>query len=361
MWCAGEIASAVKNGVNVVKLVCSDFAEFGGAFFTAELPNYFSAEQLAELANGGISYEDIEAAYRHLAMLPSVPFPRHGSIVEQMEAVKQVVNNSVGLSSKFSNLMPTNFEALPNLLPGASPADKTSKSRGKDACATKQCYEIPGRSSAKITPKQTQARSVVVLGDGLMPETIVSCRILQTLLQREMSVGVDTCTIGESLTTEELVNCSSAKCIVVLLTNGMMSNPAAVALMTLLASQDKAPEFVPCTADRSFCFPSVSYYNDIVQGSVLSEEFLNAIRSSVPALPPDFVQQGPLGLCAIADAHKELFTKMSLPFSPQASKHVIDVEVQGLLRRLRSVIASKSKVSPNKNHDNVGAAIADLV
>merc|ERR1711924_267471 len=147
-----------------------------GDFFTEELPHYFSAEQLAELANGGIGYEDIEAAYRHLAMLPSVPFPQNGSVVEQMEAVKQVVNNSVGLSSKFSNLMPTNCPALPNLLPGASPADGTIKSRGKDAHARLKCYEIPGRSSVKITPQPTQSRSVVVLGDGLMPETIVSCR-----------------------------------------------------------------------------------------------------------------------------------------------------------------------------------------
>jgi len=140
-----------------------------------------------------------------------------------------------------------------------------------------------------------------------------------------------------------------------------MSNPAAVALMTLLASQDKAPEFVPCTADRSFCFPSVSYYNDIVHGNALSVAFFAAIRSSVPAVPTDFVRQGSLELGAIADAYKELFTKMSLPFSPQASKDVIDVEVQGLLRRLRSVIASQSKVSPNKNQENVGAAIAEIV
>merc|ERR1719359_248760 len=43
MWCAGEIASAWKNGVNMVRLVCSDFVEFNDAFFTEELPQYFRA------------------------------------------------------------------------------------------------------------------------------------------------------------------------------------------------------------------------------------------------------------------------------------------------------------------------------
>jgi len=76
----------------MVRLVCSDFVEFNDAFFTEELPQYFRAEQLAELAKGGISYEDIESAYRHLATVPSIAFPRDGSIVDQMEAVKRVMN-----------------------------------------------------------------------------------------------------------------------------------------------------------------------------------------------------------------------------------------------------------------------------
>merc|ERR1711959_374451 len=107
-----------------------------------------------------------------------------------------------------------------------------------------------------------------------MPETVVSCRILQTLLQRETTMGIGTCTVRESLTTEEVANCSSAKCVIVLLTNGLMTNPAAVALMTMLASQDDAPEFVPCTADKSFCFPAISYYHDIVHGNALSVDFI---------------------------------------------------------------------------------------
>merc|ERR1711959_643048 len=210
-----------------------------------------------------------------------------------------------------------------------------------------------------MTPDTTEARPIVVLGDGLTPENAVSCRILQTLLQRESSMGVDSCTVRESLTAQEMAICSSAKCVVVLLTNGLLSNPAAVALMTLLASQDDpAPEFVPCTADRSFCFPSVSYYNDIIRGNALSADFIATVRSSVAVVHP---QQGPLELNAIADAYKELFTKMSLPFSPQASKDVIDVEVQGLLRRLRSVTATKPKSSNNKDHENMSAEIADLV
>merc|ERR1711907_656491 len=98
-------------------------------------------------------------------------------------------------------------------------------------------------------------------------------------------------------------------------------------------------------------FPSVSYYNDIIRGNALSADFVAAVCSSMAVVHP---HQGPVELNAIADAYKELFTKMSLPFSPQASKDVIDVEVQGLLRRLRSVIASKSKVASNKNHENVG-------
>merc|ERR1712159_200155 len=108
MWCAGEIASAWKNGVNIVKLVCGDFVEFNDAFFSEQLPQYFREEQLAELAKGGISYEDIESAYRHLATVPSIAFPRDGSIVDQMEAVKRVMNKCTGLNVKFlDRVLPT--------------------------------------------------------------------------------------------------------------------------------------------------------------------------------------------------------------------------------------------------------------
>merc|ERR1719321_1675418 len=116
MWCAGEIASAFKNEVNVIKLVCDDFVEFSDDFFTEELPQYFSAEQLADLANGGISFQDIESAYRQLATIPSVPFPRDGSVADQMAAVKEVTHNSVGLNLNFLNNV---CSGLPTLLTGS--------------------------------------------------------------------------------------------------------------------------------------------------------------------------------------------------------------------------------------------------
>merc|ERR1711907_894485 len=105
-------------------------------------------------------------------------------------------------------------------------------------------------------------------------------------------------------------------------------------------------------------FPSVSYYNDIIRGNALSADFVAAVCSSMAVVHP---HQGPLELHAIADAYKELFTKMSLPFSPQASKDVIEVEVQGLLRRLRSVTAVKLKTSTNKDHENMRAEFPELV
>merc|ERR1712146_622091 len=100
---------------------------------------------------------------------------------------------------------------------------------------------------------------------------------------------------------------------------------------------------------RSFCFPSVSYYNDIIRGNALSADFVAAVCSSMAVVHP---HQGPVELNAIADAYKELFTKMSLPFSPQASKDVIDVEVQGLLRRLRSVTAIKHQCPTSKDDEH---------
>jgi len=262
-------------------------------------------------------------------------FPRDGSVKDQMEAVKKVMNKCTGLNMKFFDRMPTHFSLLPTLLGGQRAEKYESNTKSIDEVQDKSPVKVHDKSPVKVPAKTASVRPVIVFGDGLAPETIVSCRILQALLQRESEVGVDTCTVGWSLTKDELASCSSAKYVFVLLTNGLMSNPAAMALMTLLASQKKCPEFVPCTVDRSFCFPSVSFYADIVQGNGLSADFVAAMRASVAEVDPVLAQQSPLKLSSIADAYKELFTKMSLPFSPQASKDVINVEVQGLIRRLK--------------------------
>jgi hypothetical protein len=191
----------------------------------------------------------------------------------------------------------------------------------------------------------------VVLGDGLTPETTVSCRILQQLLQTESRLGVETYSVGASLTPHELATAKSAKYAFVLLSNELMSNPAAIALLTLLASQKDAPEFVPCSIDRSFCFPSVTFYGDIVNRKALSEEFVAAIRSIATKADPALGLQDSLSLSLIANAYRELFTKLSLPFSPQGSKEVLDVEVQGLLRRIKS---DNSETSPPWSGDKNG-------
>merc|ERR1711904_342675 len=152
-------------------------------------------------------------------------------------------------------------------------------------------------------------------------------------------------TIGASLTPNDLSATKSAKYVFVLLTNELMSNPAAIALLALLTSQKGAPEIVTCSIDRSFCFPSVSFYSDIVKGKALSEGFVADVHGFMTNADSAFVRQDnhSLSLSLIANAYRELFTKLSLPFSPQGSKEVIDVEVQGLLRRLK---CDNSETSP---------------
>jgi len=359
MWCAGEIASAWKNGVNIVKLVCGDFVEFNDAFFSEQLPQYFREEQLAELAKGGISYEDIESAYRHLATVPSVAFPRDGSIADQMEAAKKVVRKCAGL--QLSDHVPAQFSTwLPTLL-GRQISRQDVAAHSPDGImkklSQKNCVKFEDKS-VKTSARATPTRPVVVLGDGLTPETVVSCRILQALLQRESELGIDTCTVRQSLTEEELAGCISAKYVFVLLTNGLMSNPAAMALVTLLAKQEKGPEFVPCTLDRSFCFPSVTFYADIVNGTALSVDFVAAMRACMEEVHIAPTLKGTLELSDIADAYKELFTKLALPFSPQASKDVINVEVQGLLRRIKS---AQSFVQRNRAQEHNEDDYANIV
>jgi len=244
------------------------------------------------------------------------------------------MNKCTGLNIKFLDMLPT--------LLGRHDSEISAKSHEK--LQDKLPVERPVRA--------TRARPVVVLGYGLTPETVVSGRILQALLQRESELGIDTCNVGRSLTKKELASCISAKYVFVLLTDGLMSNPAAMALMTVLASQEKGPEFVPCTVDRSFCFPSVTFYADIVNGTSLSRDFVAAMRASVAEASPVLAQQYPLELSAIADAYKELFTKMSLPFSPQASKDVIDVEVKGLLCRIKADLSSKRKDNAQESHED---------
>lgn len=88
-----------------------------------------------------------------------------------------------------------------------------------------------------------------------------------------------------------------------------------------------------------------------MNGTSLSRDFVAAMRASVAEASPVLGQQYPLELPAIADAYKE-FTKMSLPFSPQASKDVIDVEVKGLFCRIKADLSSKRKGNAQESHED---------
>ena len=62
MWCAGEIATAIENHVNIVPVMCDDYV-FPDDEFLGELSSFWNNEQPNALSVYGINLQMIEEAY----------------------------------------------------------------------------------------------------------------------------------------------------------------------------------------------------------------------------------------------------------------------------------------------------------
>eukprot|EP00416_Gambierdiscus_australes_P023823 CAMPEP_0171065560 /NCGR_PEP_ID=MMETSP0766_2-20121228/6914_1 /TAXON_ID=439317 /ORGANISM="Gambierdiscus australes, Strain CAWD 149" /LENGTH=472 /DNA_ID=CAMNT_0011521671 /DNA_START=11 /DNA_END=1429 /DNA_ORIENTATION=- len=165
---------------------------------------------------------------------------------------------------------------------------------------------------------KTSQADTCILGAIANKEVLSTCEILQMMLQESLQVAIHTLHGAQEFT-------SSGRCslLLVVLTRGLLDDSAfsSTFLEVINASEQQTMplHLVPVLADKYFQFPTSEEYSQMEQK----------------------------GQDSLAEAYRELFSNIALPFSPLASEAVLKMEVSEICRRrLRPMETMSSKSLP---------------
>jgi len=160
--------------------------------------------------------------------------------------------------------------------------------------------------------EQDASARLIITGDMSDPEASYVSQVMRRLLQA-MQISVE---VVHQLDAPRY-QFPEASYMLVLLTRGALSCAGLAA--TLVANQrlDPGIELVPILADSSFVFPDEETWQNLVEGNILWDTSLD--------------------LWEVACAYKALLNVLALKFTPSGSIGVINMEIQEMLPRFRSI------------------------
>lgn len=290
MWCAAEIASAYRAGTHIVLVSC-DGASFSESLIE-QLPTLWSEEQQATLATSGVTIPDIVAAYKYLSLQDMIELPRHGASIEvHQQAMDSIVSHCKGLNSSWAQRKKT--------VPGTSIAEDTS---------------------AKL----------FMLGDTDEPESGCCCRVLQSLLQGKLQEHIRLVQPREDISSSQSLReaFGRARSILVILTRGMLQQPAFVAALACVP-EDSRGNLVPIKADEFFVYPDPTFWEDLLAGKIVSETTLESLSGT--------------SLDEVSAACSKLFNVLALKFSSHGSEQIQSTETEVIAGRLKTMLKSVKK------------------
>jgi len=278
-WCAAEITSAVQNQTNVILVACNDFTKISD--YLDNLSNVWrSDEKVAVLMRIGIEIPQIQAAYRSIQNNAIFQLDRYSSETTQEKVVRQVMESSPDLTP----------------LPNSVLVEESQK---------------PVGSQILITVYEDDAESSMI--------SYVIKRLLQAELQEKVSLLLSNANVEIS---EALLE--QALCLVVVFTNGMLTNPCTASLLAKVTAKAKV-DIVPVLADKSFGCPDIHFHDNLLNGRVFNAEDPRIDNVS---------------LKNISSAYKMVFDLLVLGFSPDASEMIQHAEIQEMLLRFHHRKAS---------------------
>jgi multiple sugar transport system substrate-binding protein len=272
MWCAGEIAAAVRYKVNFVVAACDDYKHPSDTFISS-VGDLWSDGQKAELNRLGVDIASIQHAYRALPSFKEVGLRRNSTPAEQANRFKDVAKCCKGMHMKLG-------EAAMRL-----------------ACLS----------------EESTTGEMVLTGNLKDGESRTTCQVLQMLLQRFLQVSV--VLLGEVAHAK----ITGTKYVVLVLSSGVTSLPE-VACSLVVASQAKL-EVVPIQADQSFVYPHNTYWDDLNAGKVVD---------------PLALQEKNVALASVVTAYQRLFNVLALKFSPWGSERIQHTECYEMVARFRT-------------------------
>lgn len=288
IWCAGEIASAVKRGVKIIPVACGDYTAPTDEFID-NVGSIWTDCEKAEITRLGVEVSHIQDAYRQFRNLKPLRMDRRDGTREEREmVVKAVAMACVGLRRTVHGFV------------GSAPG-------------------IQRKSSGMV------ADSAVILGSRLDVEAVSICHVMQKMIQRELQSPVSMVSRASAEAMEQLATSTFA---LVVLTRGCLGDPDFASYVAFLLASDLSA-VVPIVADSSFMFPDPAFYKDLSDGLVMDERRLTT----------------GLELEDIALAYKALFSSLAVRFSAHGSHKIQRVEIAEMLPRIQSATAQVATMS----------------
>jgi len=281
-WCAGELVTALKNGVPVTiaahaGLQLPDEAEL------SNICNIWSPEELHPLQAVGVSEDDVVDCYRKLVGLPRITLPRTLGSEKELGILEQAIDEmAVAL--------------------GASARDAGGR----------------GNFGRLISPAQADNLvSRFIIANVTDPEASAAAFVLQHLVK-----GVTHDVVPVVLRAEDIYEASGpTAALIVVLTKGCLENPTFARL--LLAAQGKwaaGAAIVSVVADKAFAFPS-------------KEEVAKTLAPKiVQVLQKDFEME--ISQETVCRCYTAVLQILALVFSSQLGMAIQNTEVAMICKRL---------------------------
>ncbi|CAE8713782.1 unnamed protein product [Polarella glacialis] len=213
MWCAGEIATAHRNNIFILPIICDGFIP-PDADMIANIPSVWTDEQKNTLMGFGIDMDMVKEAYSHIMQLPSMILPRFGSAEAQEAVIVEMIA---------------------------------------------RC-RLPKMAFADIGKSSTKPR-ILITGAVADAEALATCRVMQSLVQKQTQE--ETLVVQTAQATQAVLG--SAVYMVVLFSRGMLRVPAFAEVLLAVVESEHDVGIVTVSADSGFEFPGPDFYKELEQ------------------------------------------------------------------------------------------------
>mmetsp|Transcript_64904 Transcript_64904/g.179996 ORF Transcript_64904/g.179996 Transcript_64904/m.179996 type:complete len:336 (+) Transcript_64904:3-1010(+) len=221
-WCAGEMATSVGAGVNIIPVACGDFPGFTDDDVN-EAGSGFSGSEVTLLARLGVSIPMIRKAFLQIRALAPLPINRSDPYIIHEQLVDAIL---------------------------------------------KRCQSVT-QAQLTVTKRGGSAEHPVVILGGQHPEAAITCHIIRMLLQRELQKGVS---VLDGPLDEAVLQTKTLSHIIIILAPGILHDVRAARYLSLLAGTAK---LLGVRADDSFCFPDAQFWCDLGNGLVVDGDLVD--------------------------------------------------------------------------------------
>eukprot|EP00930_Biecheleria_cincta_P083009 TRINITY_DN72651_c0_g1_i1.p1 TRINITY_DN72651_c0_g1~~TRINITY_DN72651_c0_g1_i1.p1 ORF type:complete len:1576 (-),score=194.02 TRINITY_DN72651_c0_g1_i1:79-4761(-) len=207
-WCAGELATSVKNNVPIMLVELDDY-QAPDKNFQDTLEHSWPIEQRTVLSGYGLDMPVVCAALDYVCTLPKTRFHRFEQAREQHEELKEIMGKCTTLSEAF--------------------ASRTSS-------------------------WAASAAELIVIGNGEDAEALTTCQLLSDMIQEKQQIATTAFHPSEDPST----HLQASHTMVVVLSRGVMTSPSFIYIF--MAAYLKGLQLLPVHADSGFAFPMPEFF-----------------------------------------------------------------------------------------------------